>query len=187
MLHKSIPNNAKLVFKGVIFEVWQWQQKMYDGTFATFERLKRPDTAIVISVVKDKIIILAQEQPDVPDPFTSLPGGRCNSKENPLDAAKRELLEETGYESNDWTLWNEQNPVGKIDWTIYTYIAKDCIHKQPQKLDSGEKIKTELISFDEFLNLATDKRFSEKELGIQLFKARIDKKAKQELYDQIFS
>ena len=58
------PDSAKLMFKGVIFEVYQWQQQMYDGSTETFEALKRPDTVSIIPVTKDKkFIILRQEQP----------------------------------------------------------------------------------------------------------------------------
>ncbi len=38
---------AKRVFKGVRFDVYQWKQKRYDGTKATFELIKRADSIIV--------------------------------------------------------------------------------------------------------------------------------------------
>src|SRR3989344_5876898 len=111
---KSIPSNAKMVFRGKLFEVWQWEQKMFDGSVEIFEHLRRPNTAVVVPTVRDKILIEVQEQPHRFKPFLSLPGGKCNWEEDPLAAARRELLEETGYESGDWTLWKELNPVGKI-------------------------------------------------------------------------
>ncbi len=117
----ELPQNAKLVFKGEMFEVWQWKQKMFDGSVEIFERLKRPNTVQVIPVVGNKILIQTQRQPDRKDSFVSIPRGRCNGNENPLKAAKREFLEETGYSSNDWTLWSEQNPAAKIVWTVFTY------------------------------------------------------------------
>lgn len=52
------------MFKGVIFDVYQWEQEMFDGTTQTFEKLKRPDTIMVIPVTEDgKIILTEQEQP----------------------------------------------------------------------------------------------------------------------------
>ncbi len=70
---KPIPLNATIVFKGKIFEVWQWEQALFDGTTATFERLKRPNTAQVIAVVGEKILVVDQQQPDTKE-FISLPG-----------------------------------------------------------------------------------------------------------------
>lgn len=37
---QPIPDHAKCVFKGVIFDVYQWEQKLYNGTTTTFEKLK---------------------------------------------------------------------------------------------------------------------------------------------------
>ena len=182
----QLPKNAKLVFKGEIFEVWQWKQKMFDGSVEVFEKLKRSNTAQVIPVIGNKILIQKQRQPDQSKLFTSIPGGRCELNEKPLNSAKREFLEETGYASNDWTLWKKQNPVGKIIWTVYTYIAKDCFYKQSPKLDAGEKITTRLVSFDEFLMLSEDPTFYESELKSSLLRARFDKKFRKDFYELLF-
>lgn len=181
-----LPDNAKLVFTGQLFEVWQWEQKMFDGSVEIFERLKRPDTAEVVAVVGDKIMVQIEEQPDKPRPFTALPGGRVDQGEAPLAAARRELLEETGYESDDWQLWQESNPVGKIEWTVYTYVARNCRFKQPQKLDAGEKITSKLISFEEFLLLTDEPTFREPGLAPLMIRARFDPKAKGELRAFLF-
>ena len=182
----QLPSNAKLVFKGEMFEVWQWKQKMFDGSVEIFEKLKRPDTAQVIPIVGNKILIQTQRQSDRSKSFTSVPGGRCELNEKPLDAAKREFLEETGYASKNWKLLNKQNPVNKIIWTVYTYIAKDCFYKQVPNLDAGEKIKIKFISFDKFLMLSEDKTFYESELKSNLLRARFDKKFREEFYKLLF-
>ena len=54
----KIPQQAKKVFKGTIFSVYQWQQKMFDGTFQTFEMLKRAYTIEVIASAGDKIFMI---------------------------------------------------------------------------------------------------------------------------------
>ena len=182
----QLPKNAKLEFKGEIFEVWQWKQKTFDGSVEIFEKLKRPDTAQVIPVVGNKILIQKQRQPDKSKSFISIPGGRCELNEKPLNSAKRELLEETGCASKNWKLWKRQNPVGKIIWTVYTYIAKDCFYKKSPELDTGEKITTRLVSFEEFLMLSEDTTFHESELKSSLLRARFDKKFRKEFYELLF-
>jgi 8-oxo-dGTP pyrophosphatase MutT (NUDIX family) len=187
MQNKSqLPKNANLKFKGEIFEVWQWEQKMFDGSVEIFEKLRRPDTAQVIPIVGNKILIQKQRQPDKLKSFISIPGGRCELNEKPLNSAKRELLEETGYASKKWKLFKKQNPVNKIIWTVYTYIARDCFYKQKPELDAGEKIITKLVSFDEFLMLSEDKTFYEGELKSYLSRARFDKKFRKEFYELLF-
>lgn len=180
--------NAKMVFKGRIFEVWQWEQKMYDGSIQIFERLKRSNTAQVIPIIGDKILIQEQEQPDIKRSFSSIPGGRCENNENSLAAAKRELLEETGYASDDWELWREENPAVKIIWTVYTFVARNCYYKQPPNLDAGEKITTRLISFDEFLMLSEDPAFYErKDLCCELIRARFDEAYRKKFSNFLFA
>lgn len=72
---QPIPPHAKRVFKGILFDVYQWQQKQYDGSYKTFEKIKRSDTVSVIPVTAEgKFIITHQEQP-LTDPFTGFPGG----------------------------------------------------------------------------------------------------------------
>jgi ADP-ribose pyrophosphatase len=182
----KFPKNAHRVFKGEIFEVWQWPQKMYDGTKETFEMLTRPDTAQVIPVIDDKILILSQKQPDSPKAFYSLAGGRREKDESALNGAKRELLEETGYVARDWQLFKKVSPSGKIVWMIHTYIARDCIYWQPPRLDAGEKITVKLISFDEFLALVDEPTFYEPELVNYMLRAKADKKIYKKFHKLLF-
>lgn len=180
-----IPPDAKMVFKGKIFEVWQWEQKLFDGTTATFERLKRPDTAMVVATVGDKILLQEEQQPDS-KPFLSIPGGRCDDGEDSLESAKRELLEETGYVSDDWQLMLEESPVSKMQWTVYIYVARNCKKVQAPELDAGEKILSRLISFDEFVALAENPSFYERELKPVLVRAKYDAAKRQELHQLLF-
>lgn len=167
----KIPSEAKLVFKGVIFDVYQWQQKMYDGTFQTFEVLKRPNTIEIIATSGDKILLSHQSQPTKSD-FYSLLGGRGEEGEEPMVTAKRELLEEAGIESDDWELYKMYQPAHKIDWKIYTFIARNCKKVMDQKLDAGEKIKVIEYSFDDFINLVLSDKYWGNELVIDILKMK---------------
>lgn len=146
-----IPDNAVLAFKGKIFDVYQWEQKLYDGSFATFEMLRRPDTAFVIAIDDGQIVVLDEEQPDGVSRQNSMPAGRIESTdESPLDGAKRELLEETGLEFKNWALLEVQQPAIKLEWFTYVYVATEKLSEVSPKLDPGEKISVKRISFDEF-------------------------------------
>jgi ADP-ribose pyrophosphatase len=169
----KIPPQAKCVFKGVIFDVYQWQQEMYDGTFETFEMLKRPNTIQVIPIVNNKIILSQEQQPTKPL-FTSFLGGRQEKGEDPLDAAKRELLEEAGMESNKWELYKLYEPFSKFEWAIYLYIARDCRTLSKQNLDPGEKISLHPVTFEEFVDLVTAQDFWGGEIALDIM--RMEKK-----------
>lgn len=55
----KIPSEATKVFDGVIFDVYQWQQKMFDGSIETFEMLKRVSTVGIIAIKDDKLALLS--------------------------------------------------------------------------------------------------------------------------------
>ena len=182
----GIPKQAKKVFQGEIFSIYQWPQKMFDGSYKIFERAKRQDTVIIIATVKNKIVLLKQRQPGT-SWFYCTPSGRMDIKgEKPLVAAKRELLEETGMVAQKVFLWKKREKKGKVISTIYYYIAQNCKKITEQSLDNGEQIKVKLISFTEFTNLVNSTNANIGELFIDLFKASTDKIYKQYLTKLIF-
>ncbi|MCR4328508.1 MAG: NUDIX hydrolase [Patescibacteria group bacterium] len=183
----GLPAHAKRVFKGEIFEVWQWEQKMFDGTTNTFERIWRYSTVEIFATVGDKIILEDQDQPDRKGSVT-VPSGRMDQGEDdPLVEAKRELLEETGYTSDDWTLFMTLGRDSKVIHEIHHFIARNCIKTSEQQLDSGEKIATRLISFDEFLELVDEPRFwMSAEFKNYMLRARFDPEKKEEFRKALF-
>lgn len=88
-----IPDNAVRAFQGMIFDVYQWPQKLYDGSEFTFEMLKRTDTVSVIGLVDGgKILVIDDEQPHLGS-RRSFPGGRVD----PSDASRRSCHPAGGF------------------------------------------------------------------------------------------
>ncbi|SRR5260221_10418325 len=147
---RAIPTSAKKVFEGIIFDVYQWEQKMFDDTTETFEMLKRPDTIGVITIVDGKALILNEEQPNDIKRI-NFPLGRVNKNESILDAAYRELKEETGITPEKLYYVESIQEVGKIDWLIHFFISIGIKEQTDPKLDAGEKITLQTIEIDEII------------------------------------
>jgi ADP-ribose pyrophosphatase len=183
---RSIPPTAKKVFSGVLFDVYQWEQEQFDGTTRTFEMLYRRPGASVIPVLEGrKLLIEEDEQPGRGMKIT-FPGGQIEDGEDPEVGARREFLEETGYSADTFTLWQETKPVGKTDWKVYTYIARGCKKITEPHLDAGERIKVKEITFDELIDLAEHPRFQNKELVLDLVKAKYDPEERRGLEEALF-
>lgn len=144
-----IPDDARLAFKGIMFDVYQWDQEQFDGSTAIFERLRRPDTVMAICIVDDQIIIQEDAQPHR-GVKRKLPGGRVDIDDISTDTAvKREILEETGYEFANWRLIDVSKPEDKIEWFVYIYVASGVASKGESNQDPGERITTGLKGVNE--------------------------------------
>ena len=181
----KIPKQAKLVFKGKIFEVHQWKERMFNGSYEVFEALKRPDTVQIICTQGSKILIAYEEQP-TKLPFYGFFGGRVEKSENPLAAAKRELLEETGMESSDWELLKVFEPISKMEWDIYFYIARNCKVIASPKLDSGERIEIQKLNFESFLKLIDSDKFRSRDIASDILRMCCNKAKLKAFKNKLF-
>jgi ADP-ribose pyrophosphatase YjhB (NUDIX family) len=181
-----IPKKAKRVFKGDFFEVYQWQQKQFDGTFATFEAVKRRPTVQIIATMGNKIILLREEQPTY-GKFISIPGGNFESfKDTPKKAMLRELKEELGMKPRKVESWKTDYYSKKVEWPTHYYFARDCIKVSEPHLDAGERIRPFLVSFEEFVELSSKPNFRNRFFADYMFRLKQDKKELAKLKKMIF-
>lgn len=157
-----IPENATKVFSGEIFDVYQWPQQLFDGSIATFEMLKRPDTVLVVCLdEQNNVLTLTESQPNIGEWSYSMPGGRIDPEDaSILEAAKREVKEETGYEFESWKLIEVTQPQRKIEWFIYTFLAQGVIAQGLPTPDAGEKIQVVPVEYSEFIAHSKDSQRS---------------------------
>ncbi|MEK7530994.1 MAG: NUDIX hydrolase [Patescibacteria group bacterium] len=183
----TIPDNARCVFEGVIFDVYQWEQVLYDGTFATFEKAVRPDTVVIFPVLEDGRILLIDDEQPGRGSLLGAPAGRLEAGETPEECAARELKEETGLVAKEIILFSEVHPVMKLDWCVYTFIARGCTKVSDPHLDAGEKIKEHPVSFEELIALPYDERNLDGSIFRQrALEARLDAEKMAELRNAFF-
>ena len=152
-----IPEQAELAFKGQIFNVYQWQQELFDGSIETFEMLRRPDTVVAMCIVDDKLLVLQDEQPHR-GIRRNFPGGRVDPTDESIEAAAtREVHEETGYSFKNWRLIKVVQPQMKIEWFVYILLAWEVTGQDEPHADPGEKIVVEALALEEVKQLITDK------------------------------
>ncbi len=111
---------------------------------------------IVMPVTKDGEVLVVIEPRVFIDETVGIgfPAGYIESDESIIEAARRELREETGYVSEDIVLIDKYYPdEGCSNAINYIFIAFGCEKKYPQKLDGNEIVKYMLFSYDELHEL----------------------------------
>ncbi len=183
----TIPKKAKAVFKGIIFTVYQWQQKLYDGSTTTFEMLKRPNTVKAICITPNKQILIVKDSQPNRKTALVLPGGRVDPNEKPEEAIKREILEETGYLAQHIKLWFTYQPVSKIVWFKHFFIATNLKKVGDPTPDAGEKLELLTYNFENFLHLSLKDEFKDLILKYRLLKALYLPEERKKLEKLLFS
>lgn len=176
----------KKVFQGNVFSVWQWDQKLYDGSTSVFEKIGRPDAASVIGILPDKRILLVWDEQPGRGGLLAPAGGQLEMGEKPEEAAAREFREETGYAAGSLSLWFSHEPSNRILFTAYFYIGKNIEKVSEPSLDAGEKIELRFFTFDEFLMLGQNPKLRDSEMRIMLLEAQLDPAKKDILYKLLY-
>lgn len=109
---------------------------------AEFYVIENPDWVNVIPVTPDgDIVLIEQFRHGVGAPVLEIPGGMIDAGEEPEAAARRELLEETGYESADWRYlgWSHPNPAIQCN-RIHHFAAFGAVRTGESSFDEHESI-----------------------------------------------
>ena len=104
----------------------------------------------ILGLTKENNIVLVKEfRPGMEKELMELPGGLVEDNEEPLLAAKREFLEETGY-SGDFQFVGTNYNCAYSNRVKYNFVATNCYKKQTQKLDPVEFAEVVELSLDKF-------------------------------------
>lgn len=113
--------------------------------------LEYPRWINVIALTPEgKFVMVKQYRHGLGIVATELCAGVVEEGETPLEGARRELLEETGFGGGEWELWMEisANPGSQNNLT-YCYMARGVTLQTTQHLDATEDIRVELLDEDE--------------------------------------
>jgi len=91
---------------------------------------------------KEKFVMVEQWRHGSCSISREFPGGVVNEGEDPEAGAKRELLEETGYEARKITFLGKVSPNPAIMSNyLYVYAAEDLVNTHEQHLDADEYVR----------------------------------------------
>ncbi|MBQ2409698.1 MAG: NUDIX hydrolase [Selenomonadaceae bacterium] len=134
------------VFDGNLLHVKKDTVRLPNGNIAYREWIKHPGASAVVPVTPEgRLIFVRQYRYPIQQVTLEIPAGKLDAEgEDPLDCARRELSEETGYQAEKYTFLTKlATTVGFSNEFIYIYAAEG--------LTAGRQHPDE----DEFINVCT--------------------------------
>jgi len=129
--------------------------------------------ANVIAITQDyEVILVKQYRHGACDVLLEFPGGIVEDGEDPIDGAKRELLEETGYQASNMIEIAKLYPNPALQTnTLYCFLARGVEKVSEQSLDAGEDIEVRRMPLDELIEVAKRGEFPHALMNAVLFTA----------------
>ena len=139
------------VYEGRIADIIHQRVSIFPGKNIEYEIVHRPSVVLIIPILPSgKILLIWQYRASLNQFIWEFPGGVIKNGETSLDAANRELEEETGYSAQDIQLakWFYTAPHFS-DEKIFVYVASSLIsgdsHLQEKEIISAQAFtKSEL-------------------------------------------
>lgn len=145
------------VFEGKILRMRKDTAEMPDGLVVEREVVEHPGgVGIALEDSEGRFFFVKQWRYAHMEETIEFPAGKREAGEDPLTTAKREIIEETGYEGKDWVYLGKMYPTPAYDTEVVTfYYAKQGDFKG-QHLDEDEYINLERHTLDEMIDLCVE-------------------------------
>lgn len=138
---------AKTVFRGRVIKVYSVTRTLPNGIKTTVDVVEHPGAVLILPFLgQDRIILLRQYRPSIKKYLWELPAGTLKPKESPVRCAKRELVEETGYQAQRILKLGKIYPVPGYSTEVITLFQAEKLSRQYAAKDKDEVIEARSVS-----------------------------------------
>ncbi|UNK20420.1 NUDIX hydrolase [Paenibacillus sp. N3/727] len=153
--------STERIFKGKVISLQVDTVVLPDGQQATREVVRHPGAVAILALRDNKMLVVDQFRQPLGRCEVEIPAGKLERGEDPLEAAKRELQEETGYTCGTIRkLQSFYTSPGFADEIIHLYLAEDLTSGN-MKPDEDEFLEMSEITLDEAYRLIQEERISD--------------------------
>jgi ADP-ribose pyrophosphatase len=147
-------NRKEIAYAGRAFRVFSENITLPSGVTTELDVIRHPGAAAIVPMTDpETVVLIRQYRHAVGGHIWEIPAGTLEDGEAPLDCAKRELTEETGYSADTFEKIGELVPVpGYSDERIHLYVASG-LSSGAQNLDEGEWLEVHRIPFSKALEM----------------------------------
>jgi len=140
--------SSSYLYRGRVVNIRQDRVKISGGQTAFREVVEHPGAVAVIALnEKREVVLVRQHRQPAGDVLLEVPAGKLEPGEKPLDCARREMIEETGYDAEVFTelICFFPSP-GFCDEKIYLFYAENLKRSEVDTTDPEERVSTVCVS-----------------------------------------
>ncbi|WP_226535037.1 NUDIX hydrolase [Fictibacillus halophilus] len=148
------------IYSGKIIDLYVEEVELPNKKIGKREIVKHPGAVAILAVTDEgKILMVEQFRKALEKTIIEIPAGKLEKGEDPLECAKRELLEETGYSCERMeSMGSFYTSPGFADELIYLFFTDSLIKKGAQMTDEDEFLNVMEVSVDEARQMVRDER-----------------------------
>ncbi len=154
--------SGEAVYDGVLLHVRRDTVRLPNGRLAVREYVEHPGAVTIVPLLDSgELLMERQYRYPLGRELYELPAGKIDPGEATLDAAKRELLEETGYVAGEWRYLTTIHPLcAYSSERIEMWLARG-LRYQGRRLDEGEFLETFPVALATALDWVWEGRISD--------------------------
>lgn len=156
--------NSDILIDAFHVSVRKDKVELPDGSvIEDFYTVTIPDAAMICALTDEGEVLLKSEyRYAIGEEVIECPAGMFEPGEtDPLEVARRELLEETGYTASDWTyLGPTLESTSKLTNRMHLFIARGAVKTASQHLDANEHIEVLRVPLAETVEMVMDGRIN---------------------------
>ena len=161
--------SSELVYDGRVIKVSKDQVKCPNGEQSIREIVHHRGGVGILFKVDDKFIFEKQYRYALGEEIIEMPAGKLEEGEIPLEAAKRELLEETGYRPLEMVHLGDSYPTpGYSSEIIHLYYCPKAV-KEERHLDKDEDIELIYLTLEEIEQMIADGKIKDSKTVAAIF------------------
>lgn len=155
-------DGGEVLLEATRFRVVRVRERCRDGSTRLRDVVEHPGSVVVVPMVSaDEVCLVEVVRVAVGETLLELPAGTLDRVESLVEAAARELAEETGFRAGSivaaGAFW--MSP-GILRERMHLFVAHDLV-AGPQNLEPGEQITIRIVRFSDAIAMCLDGRISD--------------------------